>query len=141
MASVISKYASRKAIFDLQFVGNSNGCHICNHFIDIPSRIVRDIDLDLQNGPISKLKMLTESQNATSYLMAIVLFIYTTISELFTVEKWMTWPLEWVKDKSRYANEKPYATSLFVGNGNICAICHHFRDIHSRSVHNLDLSS
>ena len=70
-------------------------------------------------------------QYATLNAFAIAMFVLSvTVCVLFTVEVCMTLTLTFkmVKVKYKYINRKPISDFLFVGNGNICAICHHFRD-------------
>ena len=48
-------------------------------------------------------------------------------------------PLQWAKIKCKYANWNTIIDVLFVGNSNVCPVCHNFRDIHNKNVHNFDL--
>ena len=43
------------------------------------------------------------------------------------------------KTKSKYVNQTTTCDFIFDRISNVCSICHHFRYIHSRNVHDLDL--
>ena len=58
---------------DFIFDGNSNVCPICHHFRDIYSRNVHD--LDLHNGLTTNMNKPSEWKKATSYLVAIAMFV------------------------------------------------------------------
>ena len=47
-----------------------------------------------------------------------------------------SWPLEWPKVKSKYANGKRTYDFMFDGNSNVCPVYHNFRDV--QHVHDLD---
>ena len=44
----------------------------------------------------------------------------------------------WINAKFKYADGKGLCNFLFVGNNNVCPICHPLRDINSRNVHDFD---
>ena len=46
-------------------------------------------------------------------------------------------PLEWSKVKCKYTIRKPIGDLLFIGNCNICPICHCFQDIHCQNFDDL----
>ena len=74
--------------------------HISHHFQDSRCRNIHDFHL--QNGSRSYVLMQIESQDMTSYLMAIVLFfIFVIISNIFIVELYMTCNLTFIMGRGQ----------------------------------------
>ena len=74
-----------------------------------------------------------------SILLAIaMLALRVTVCGILPIELYMTSNLNLEngpKVKCKYENGKAVFDFIFVGNGNVCFICHHLRDIRSRNVH------
>ena len=88
---------------------------------------IEDIHFNLCKGPTSSANMANENLYMTSYFMEIVLFaILLTISEIFAFEVH--------RSNANMPVESPYCDFLFDDNGNVCAFCYHFWNIHSRNV-------
>ena len=60
--------------------------------------------------------------------------------DILTIEMCMTFTLtlEWDMVKCKYANENYVCDIIYVGNRNVCSICHHLQDILYRNVQDLD---
>ena len=75
-----------------------------------------------------------------SYLMEIIMYILSvTVSEIFPVEIFIPWRLEWAKVKCKYANQKSLSNFVFDGNSNVNFFFYRLPYIHSWNVHDLDL--
>ena len=61
-------------IYDIIFNGDSNVCHICDHYRDICSRTAHGIDLDIYNGTRSNVNRKMERPYATFFLFALAMF-------------------------------------------------------------------
>ena len=70
-----------------------------------------------------------------------MLALPVTIYVIFTVEMCMTVTLTFRigRKQCKYASEMVVCNFVFVGNSNVCPICHRLWDIINRNVHDLDL--
>ena len=85
------KSGNRKPACDFIFVGNGNVCPICQYLREIDSGNVHNLDLNLQNGPMSNINIPIERPYSTFYLLAISMFaLSVTIYEKFIIKMCMT---------------------------------------------------
>ena len=92
-------------------------------------------------GQISLCKSKGHNFDTISYLIAIVTCaLSVTIFEIFTVKMCMKSTLTFIMTQDQMCFDAKSVCNMFcAGSSNVCLICHHFRDIHSRNAHDLDL--
>ena len=105
-------------------------CPMCDHFRDIHSQNVPDLNLVLQNGPRSNLNGPIESPYSTSYVMAIVMLaLSSNVCEIFAAELCATLTLTFRMGQGQmYANQITTWDYTCVGNRTVWPICHRLCD-------------
>ena len=101
------------------------------------------LKLVLQNGTRSNVNKPIESQQVTSYVLTVAIFVLSiTIYEIFTAKICMTLTLTFTMAmvKCKYTNRKPISNFQCIGYSNNCSICHRLRDIRIKFCITLTLS-
>ena len=72
MAKFKCEYSDQKTVCDSLRFGNCNDCPICHRLREIHSRNVRELDLDLQIGPMS---IVDNRKAVCNFVVAIITFV------------------------------------------------------------------